>query len=383
MKLSLFLSLSSQHPSPAEECRTPTSEYWLKAQETHNFVVGNLLTRYNSYRVNTTTQTNIAYEWYNISQIYADAAMIQAGDARYVPYMNNSYAWMNNMWDMSSSIGGYYATANVDGTGSGGDKYSDDNSLTGVVYLDAYAVSTDTIKADYLNSAQACARWLMYSGQWDSTYGGGFWWSTVRESKPTQTNGLALQLFLRLYQITGQIFYRDWAYSVRNWLMNEMFDATTGLYIWKIDGPGAGIKHTEKFSYDNAIMIETFLLYAQIIGDHSYITKAQTLGIQMNTILWSSSYRVYLFNNISGRINPTWCVWASQAMIKLYFSDGNTAWLDYAQQNIDYMNSKLRNSTNHGYYAFCDLDGTGIDTRYESVDQAWMQRVQVLLSNYR
>jgi uncharacterized protein YyaL (SSP411 family) len=223
----------------------------------------------------------------------------------------------------------------------------------------------------------------MYSGQWDSIYGGGFWWSTVRESKPTQTNGLALQLFLRLYQITGEIFYRDRAYSVRNWLMNEMFDATSGLYIWKIDGSGPGIKHTEKFTYDNAIMIEAFLLYAQIIGDHSYITKAQTLGIQMNTILWNNSYRVYLLNNTSGRINPTWCVWASQAMIKLYLSDGNIAWLDYAQQNIDYMNLKLRNSTNNGYYAFCDLDGSGIDTRYEGVDQAWMQRVQILLSNYR
>ncbi len=61
---------------------TPTSEYWLKAQETHNFIVENMLTRYNSYRVNTTDQTNIAYEWYNVSQIYADAAMIQAGDTR-------------------------------------------------------------------------------------------------------------------------------------------------------------------------------------------------------------------------------------------------------------------------------------------------------------
>jgi uncharacterized protein YyaL (SSP411 family) len=381
MKLSLSLRL--QHASPAIECSASTSKYWLKAQETHNFVVANLLTRYNSYRVNTTTQTGIAYEWYNASQIYADAAMIQAGDIRYMSYMNNSYTWINNMWDRSSSNGGYYAAANVDGTGSGGDKYADDNSLTGNVYLDAYTVSTGATKADYLNSAIACANWLIHSGQWDSTYGGGFWWSTVRESKPTQTNGLVLQLFLRLYQITGQIFYRDWAYAVRDWLMNEMFDVTTGLYIWKIDGPGTGMKHTEKFTYDNAIMIEAFLLYAQIIEDRSYITKAQTLGINMNTILWNNVYHVYSFNSADGRINPAWCGWASQAMIKLYLSDGNTAWLDYAQQNIDYMNSKLSNSANNGYYTFCNADGSGIDTRHEGVDQAWMQRVQILLSNYR
>jgi hypothetical protein len=383
MKLSLILSLSNQRSSSVKTFHAPSSEYWLKAQETHDFVVRNLLTRYNSYQVNTTSETNVAYEWYNTSQIYADAAMIQAGDARYIPYMNNSYDWMNNMWDTSSGIGGYYAAANVDGTGSGGDKYADDNALTGVVYLDAYNISTGASKANYLNSAQACANWLMYSGQWDSTYGGGFWWSTVRESKPTQTNGLALQLFLRLYQITGQIFYRDWAYSVRNWLINEMFDVTTSLFIWKIDGTGAGIKHTENFTYDNAIMIEAFLLYAQIIGDHSYTTKAQTLGVKMNTILWNNTYHVYMFNSADGRINPAWCGWASQAMIKLYLADGNTAWLDYAQQNIDYMNSKLRNSENYGYYAFCNVDGSSVDTRHEGVDQAWMQRVQALLSNYR
>ena len=383
MKLFLSLSLKPQYSIPPIQLSMSTSEYWIKAQQTHNFIVGNLLTPYNSYRVNTTTQTNIAYEWYNTSQIYADAAMVLAGDDRYISYMNNTYDWMSNMWDKSSSIGGYYSTANIDGSNSGGDKYADDNSLTGNVYLDAYAVSTGDRKTNYLNAAKSCANWLMYSGQWDSTYGGGFWWSTVRESKPTQTNGLALQLFLRLYQITGEIFYCQWVFSIRDWLINKMFDSTTGLYIWKIDGAGEGTKHLEKFTYDNAIMIEAFLLYAQIIGDSSYIVKAQTLAIKLNTLLWDNVYRVYHFNSIDSRINPAWCGWASQAMIKLYLFDGNTAWLDYAQQNIDYINSKLRNSANDGYYTFCNLDGSGIDTRHEGVDQAWMQRVQILMSNYR
>ncbi|RCH53838.1 hypothetical protein DJ568_14950 [Mucilaginibacter hurinus] len=361
----------------------PSSAYWQKAQETHNFVYGNILTSYNSYRVNTTTTTNTAYEWYNSSQIYADAAMIAAGDAAYASYMNNAFAWIHHMWDSTSPVGGYYAAANIDGTGAAGDKYTDDNALAGVVYLDAYNVTTGTTQTNYLNSAKACANWLMNSGQWDNTYGGGFWWSTVKESKPTQTNGLALQLFLRLYQITGQTFYRDWAVSVKNWLLNNMYDSGTGLYIWKIDGAGSGTKHYEKFTYDNAIMIEAFLLYAQIMSDNSFTTKAQNLGISMNTTLWNSTYHVYIFNTADGRINPAWCVWGSQAMIKLYQRDGNTAWLDYAQQNIDYMNTYLRNSTNHGYYHFCNFNGSNIETRFEGVDQAWMQRTQIMLSNYR
>jgi len=360
-----------------------SSAYYIKAQETHNFVYGNLLTTYNSYKVNTTTQTTTAYEWYNVSQIYADAEMAKIGNSAYLPYMNNTYTWMNNMWNGSTPTGGYFAAANVNGTGAAGDKYTDDNALTGVAYLDAYDVTTGTTKTNYLNSAKACANWLMNSGQWDATYGGGFWWNTIKESKPTQTNGLALQLFLRLYQITGQTFYKDWANSIKDWLINNMRDAATGLYIWKIDGPGAGTKHMEKFTYDNAIMVEAFLLYAQILADNTFVTKAQSLGSSMNTTLWNSTYHVYIFNTADGRINPAWCVWGSQAMIKLYQRDGNTAWLDYAQQNIDYMNTKLRNTTNLGYYHFCNFDGSGVETRQEGVDQAWMQRTQGLLSDYR
>ncbi|MET3978640.1 uncharacterized protein YyaL (SSP411 family) [Mucilaginibacter sp. UYP25] len=366
-----------------QKVQSTSSAYYIKANETHNFIYGNLLTSYNSYRVNTTTQTNTAYEWYNISQIYADAAMVKVGATAYAPYMNNTFTWMNNMWNGANPNGGYYASANVSGAGASGDKYTDDNALSGVAYLDAYAVTTGTTQTNYLNAAKACANWLMNSGQWDNTYGGGFWWNTVKESKPTQTNGLALQLFLRLYQITGQTFYRDWAVSVKSWLLANMLDSSTGLYIWKIDGAGAGTKHFEKFTYDNAIMIEAFLLYGQIMADNTFITKAQTLGSSMNTTLWNSTYHVYIFNTNDGRINPAWCVWGSQAMIKLYQRDGNTAWLDYAQQNINYMNSKLRNTANLGYYHFCNFDGSNVETRQEGVDQAWMQRTQAMLSDYR
>jgi hypothetical protein len=103
----------------------------------------------------------------------------------------------------------------------------------------------------------------------------------------------------------------------------------------------------------------------------------------MNTTLGNSTYGVYIFNTSDGRINPAWCVWGSQAMIRAYQRDGNTAWLDYAQENIDYMKSKLRNATLWATSTFCNFDGSGVDTRQEGVDQAWMQRTQAMLSDYR
>lgn len=362
-----------------------SSTYWTDAEQTHNFIVGNILTSYFSCRGNTTTEASNAFEWYNTSQIYADAAAVNpvyGNDSRFRSYMDSTYNWMYHMWDFGSSIGGYFSSANLDGSGAGGDKYVDDCGVTINAYLDAYNVTTGTTQASYLTAAENCANWMMNSGLWTTTYGGGFYQRTGSGAvKPTQTNGLAVQAFLRLYQITGQTYYKSWAMSVMSWLESNLYDTTTGLFDWEFDS--SGVKQTAHFTYDNAIMVEADLLYASILGDNTYVTKAQNLGIAMNTVLWNSTHHVYIFNTNDVRVNPAWCVWGSQAMIRLYERDGNTAWLDYAQQNIDFINTNLRTTSNYGYHTFCDLNGGSVDTRYEGVDQAWMERTQFMLSAYR
>lgn len=366
---------------PVDTVPVPVSVYLTKARETHSFITSNLLTAYKSYRVNTTTNTNSAFEWYNVSQIYADAAMVQIGDSSYLPYMNNTFKWMENMWDKADPNGGYFAFANLDGSGASGTKYVDDNSLTGMVYLAAYDVTAGTDKDAYLNKAKACADWIINSGLWDNTLGGGFWWNTEKPVKSTQTNGLVLQLFLRLYKITGQTIYHDWAVSVNTWLTSKLYDNSTGLFIWQYDNTGK--KFSEIFTYDNAIMIEAYLLYSEVMNDPSYLGKAQALGNAMNKTLWDGAHNVYIFNTSDIRINPAWCGWASQAMIKLYEADKNPSWLNYAKGNIDAINVVLRDNNSHGYYQFAGLDGAGRYSNMEGVDQAWMQRVQALLSKYK
>ncbi|RYE16433.1 MAG: hypothetical protein EOP51_25800, partial [Sphingobacteriales bacterium] len=234
------------------------SKYLTLAKETNAFIKNSLLTPYGSYRINTTTTDNTAYEWYNTSQLYADAAMVAAGEDSYRITMDRTFNWMKNMWDAADPNGGYFAASRLDGSGAGGDKYVDDNGLTGMVYLDCYDVVDADKKAAYLDAAKGCANWLMHSGLWDDTYGGGFWWSTGKQNKPTQSNALVMQLFLRLYKITGETYYRDWAVSINNWLNTKMYDSNTGLYIWMLDNAG---KHTEIFAYDNAIMLEALLIW--------------------------------------------------------------------------------------------------------------------------
>ncbi|PWS30468.1 glycoside hydrolase family 76 protein [Pedobacter paludis] len=356
--------------------------YLQLAKETHNFTVNNLLTGSYSYRANTTSKAANCFEWYNVSQIYADAAMVAAGESGYLVYMNNTFKFMENMWDKKDLRGGYFASVNLDGSGAGGDKYVDDNALSGMVYLEAYEVTTGADKQAYLAKAKACADWLINSGLWDNVYGGGFYWNTLKPEKPTQTNGLTLQLFAKLYGLTGESIYRDWARQVDAWLSAKMFDSNTGLYIWKIDGAGEGLKHTEKFTYDNAIMVEAFLIYSKVMNDPAYLTKAQSLGRAMNTTLWNALYKGYVFNTAESRINPAWCAWGSQAMIRLYEADKNESWLVYAKENINRLNIANRNTTNLGYYFFAGFDGQNRSTEMETVDQAWMQRLQAMLSKY-
>ncbi|QXV65600.1 hypothetical protein INP83_00415 [Mucilaginibacter sp. 21P] len=358
--------------------------YLSLAKETRNFISNNLLTSNFSYRANTTTHANNCYEWYNVSQIYADAALIAAGDASQATYMNRTFQFMENFWDKTDLRGGYFASVNLNGTGAAGDKFVDDNGLTGMVYLEAYEVTSDADKAAYLAKAKACADWLINSGLWDSTYGGGFWWNTSKPDKPTQSNGVAMQLFAKLYILTGETTYRDWASKVNDWLMMNMFDSASGLYIWKVDGGGTGTKHYEKFTYDNAIMLEADILFGQAIKDPSYLAKAQAIGNAMNAVLWNAQYKGYIFNTdpTQTRVNPAWCGWGSQGMIRLYEEDKNEKWLSYARNNIDALNKANRNADTKAYYYFAGFAGNDRSPEIEGVDQAWMQRIQAMMSKY-
>src|SRR3569623_774724 len=101
--LSIFLvSCGKAHVSPVPNNTdttgnhggtTPpvTSSYLNNAKSTHRFISNFYLTAYGSYRVNTTTITTGAFEWFNASQIYADAAMVASGDQSYLADMNSTF----------------------------------------------------------------------------------------------------------------------------------------------------------------------------------------------------------------------------------------------------------------------------------------------------
>jgi uncharacterized protein YyaL (SSP411 family) len=141
-------------------------------------------------------------------------------------------------------------------------------------------------------------------------------------------------------------------------------------------------KQNDKFNYVNAIMVAACILYSKIMNDPSYLTKAQNLGKAMNVTLWNSAWKGYIFNTNETRVNPAWCAWGSQAMIRLYEAGKNESWLVYAKENINRLNIANRNPTTFSYVFFAGFDGQNRSPEIETVDQAWMQRIQALLSKY-
>ena len=118
------------------------------------------------------------------------------------------------------------------------------------------------------------------------------------------------------------------------------------------------------------------------MNDPAYLARAQNIGKAMNITLWNAAWKGYIFNTNETRINPAWCAWGSQAMIRLYEADKNESWLVYAKENINRLNIANRNQTTFGYYFFAGFDGQNRSPEIETVDQAWMQRIQALLSKY-
>ena len=131
-------------------------------------------------------------------------------------------------------------------------------------------------------------------------------------------------------------------------------------------------------------MLEADILFGEATNDVSYLAKAQAIGNAMNAVLWNSQYKGYIFNTdpTQTRVNPAWCGWGSQGMIRLYEQDKDEKWLTYARNNINALNKAARNADTHAYYYFSGFAGNNRSPEIEGVDQAWMQRIQAMMAKY-
>nr|BBH87937.1 hydrolase [Thermosporothrix sp. COM3] len=160
--------------------------------------------------------------------------------------------------------------------GDGGDKFYDDNEWVGLAKIQLYLMTKDQAA---LKRAKEIFT-LVVSG-WDTdpshpAPGGVFWtqasWSQDRN---TVSNMPGAEMGLRLYQITGERFYFDWAKKMYDWT-NEHLLAPNGLYWDNVHMDGT-IDKTQ-WSYNQGVPIGVNVLFYQITGDSVYLQRAKDIA---------------------------------------------------------------------------------------------------------
>jgi hypothetical protein len=159
---------------------------------------------------------------------------------------------------------------------NGGDKFYDDNEWAALAKVQQYLTTGD--KSSLERAKQIFA--LVVSG-WDTNTthadaGGVFWtqasWSTDRN---TVSNMPGAELGLRLYQITGDHSYFDWAKRMYDWT-NKYLQAPDGLYWDHLDLQG-NIEKTE-WSYNQGVPVGVNVLLYKVTGDQSYLREAERVA---------------------------------------------------------------------------------------------------------
>jgi uncharacterized protein YyaL (SSP411 family) len=327
-------------------------------------------------------------QWYNATQLGADAALLAADPSFGDCTIARAAEFMTRYWD--SRAGGYLGRGRPDGSLIlGPDRYSDDNAHTGLVLLDAYEA---TGERRYFEMATGVADWLSGSTSTlsDEVFGGGLWWNTRHgdspEGKPTLSQALSIQLFARLFGITGQPRWRTSSLRLDAWTDENLYDREAGLYRWSVSyaecAARAGRIAAERFfGYDQGCMIEAKLaLFRSVEADSDHLRRAQLLAEQLEPTFWHRPEGGFNLEHGIEQVYSIYASWLTPSLLALLRVDGDQRWLDLARRNVDALNSYLR-AQEGGYYkaAYLRNGAWRIDRTRDTTGNSGMQRAQALL----
>jgi hypothetical protein len=158
-------------------------------------------------------------------------------------------------------------------TGPGGAKYYDDNEWIGIELVRIYQL---THSSAALGSAQAIMAFVMAGWDTDPEHvcPGGIPFSNSSENneRNTVTGGPGAELAVRLYQLTGNVAYLQFAEQAYNWVRTCLLQAN-GLYADHIGAHGTVAR--VYWSYNQGSMIGAGALLYQATGNSAYLYQAR------------------------------------------------------------------------------------------------------------
>lgn len=204
-------------------------------------------------------------------------------------YSSSNGLWNSQWWNSANELGAIIdytrLTGNTDYSGdiattfndnAGGNflnNYYDDEGWWALTWVNAYDYTGNTT---YLNMAKTIFSDM--TGGWDSTCGGGIWWSKDRTYKNAIPNELFLTLAARLHERTpGDSSYLNWANQEWTWFSGSGMINSSNLIN---DGLTSSCQNNgaTTWTYNQGVILGGLSDMYKITGNTAYLTKAEAIA---------------------------------------------------------------------------------------------------------
>lgn len=154
--------------------------------------------------------------------------------------------------------------------------YYDDEGWWALSWIKAYDLTGDV---RYLNMAKTIFNDM--KGGWDTTCGGGIWWSKARTYKNAIPNELFLTVAIRLHQRTpgdgGAGSYLDWAQREWSWFSASGMINSQNLINDGLTSSCANNGQTT-WTYNQGVILGGLVDLYKATGNATYLTRAQSIA---------------------------------------------------------------------------------------------------------
>jgi predicted alpha-1,6-mannanase (GH76 family) len=158
------------------------------------------------------------------------------------------------------------------------DSYNDDTGWWGLAWLQAYQLDRPRLPdaSQYLAMAETDADYMHES--WDSTCGGGLWWTTGRTYKNAITNELFLELTAWLHNtLPHDTKYLRWAKAEWAWFRRSGMINGRGLVNDGLDGRCAN-NHQPTWTYNQGVILAGLAQLYVATGNPGQLREAEAIA---------------------------------------------------------------------------------------------------------